>query len=78
MAVSYLRHNMKRAHGRVLSQVRGLDFSRGVLEVYKVSFAQILNTDYLHKSILVKSTSLLCSQILFNYLYIDLLCKSIY
>ena len=42
MASFSLRHNMERAHGRVLPQVRGVDVRGGGLEVYKVSLPQIL------------------------------------
>ena len=42
MADSSLRHHMERAHGRVFPQVRGVDIGGGGLEVYKVSFPQIL------------------------------------
>ena len=43
MAAYSLRHHMERAHGRVFPQVRVVDFGGGGLEVYKVSFPQILN-----------------------------------
>ena len=38
MAASSLQHDMERAHGIVLPQLRGVDVRGGVLEVYKVSF----------------------------------------
>ena len=34
---------MERAHGVVLTQVRGVDIGEGGPEFYKVSFPQILN-----------------------------------
>ena len=37
---------MERAHGRVLSQVRGVDVGEGGMEVYKVSFPWILKAVY--------------------------------
>ena len=42
MAASSLRYHMERAHGRVLPQVRSVDFGGGGLEVYKVPFPRIL------------------------------------
>ena len=44
MAASSLRHQLERAHGRVLPQVRGVDVGGGGLEVYKVSFTRILKS----------------------------------
>ena len=42
MSASSLRHHMKREHGRILPQVRGVDVGGGVMGVYKVSFPRIL------------------------------------
>ena len=44
MVASPLRHHMGIEHGRVLPQVRGVDVGGGGLEVYKVSFPQILKS----------------------------------
>ena len=44
MTASYLRHHMEIANGRILPQVRGVDVRGGGLEVYKVSFCQILKS----------------------------------
>ena len=44
MAAYSLRHNMERAHGRVLLQMRGVDARGGGLEFYKVSFPWILKS----------------------------------
>ena len=42
MSASSLRHHMKRAHGIILPQVRGMDVGGGGMGVYKVSFPRIL------------------------------------
>ena len=44
MADSSLQNHTKRAHGRVLLQVKGVDDGGGGLEVYKLSFTWILES----------------------------------
>ena len=44
MAASSLWNHTERANGRLLPQVRGLEFGGGGLEVYKVSFTWILKS----------------------------------
>ena len=44
MSTSSLRHHMERSHGKVLPQVRGVDFGVGGEYVYKVLFLQILKS----------------------------------
>ena len=44
MAAYSLKHHMKRSHGRVLPQVRGLEVGGGVLEIYKLSLSWILKS----------------------------------
>ena len=42
MAACYLRHHTERTHGKLLTQVRGVDVGGGGLEVYMVSLPRIL------------------------------------
>ena len=44
MAASYLQNHTDIAHGRLFPQVRGVDVGGGGLEVYEVSFTQILKS----------------------------------
>ena len=44
MAASSLRHNMEKAQGIVLPQVRGVYVGGGGLEIYKMSFYWILKS----------------------------------